>query len=228
MKQHATEYSLDRLKLYLLLAILLVCVYVAIGKRSRMIFYAMIFTCIGISINVFSSNPRLVAQPDLSSNSEMVSSIDTENMIVATTGSVRGYVNTTLKRGVYEKVTTATQLKAIAVDRGVTNATWLIGDLYDNVVYKWNMTVRYDYVMNSVLIKHRNDACRYNNYFIGDSLMPSGYEVKRSYNAETGQTIKTMIVPGGISVDKTIESFAKYGDCFDSVMFEIGVKQEQS
>lgn len=221
MKQHATTYSFDRLKLFLLLAILLVCLYSAFGKRLRYVFYGVILVCLGINVLIFSSNSRVLTQPDIYSNIEMTASIGKENMIVATNGPVRGYITSTLKRGVYENIATASHLKAVADIRQVPNATFLLGNSFDNAVYKWNKTVTYDYKKNTMLIKFRNDACSYNYYYISSNLLPDTFKVSRVYDPNTGQDINTTLTSTGTTKIKANKSYARYNDCFDSVMLEI-------
>ena len=87
-------------------------------------------------------------------------------------GAVRGFVSSSIERGIYEFVRDASQLKAIAAKRGAYKAVWLRGESLGNAVYQWNTTGLYDFKTNTVLLKFRNKQCSYTFYSISPTLVP--------------------------------------------------------
>ena len=100
----------------------------------------------------------------------------------------------------------------------MSDATFLLGDAYDNAVYRWNKTVTYDYKNNTMLVKFHNDGCSQEYYKLDSKLLLSNSAEDGIYDPSTGQSVESSMTPTGEVRIKAGKSYAKYGDCFDVVV----------
>ena len=93
---------------------------------------------------MFINSDRVWAIPQIQYNEQIIEDINHGNdAVFATPTPVRGYVNITLGRGVYENIANENELLNISKVKGKNKAVWLLGENSDNdnnsgnQIYNW-------------------------------------------------------------------------------------------
>lgn len=156
MLQHAVEYNFDRLKTLIPIVFMISVLIPVFNKRIRETI--MIIWVVAIIINVWAfykveresiyfNNKESDIQKYIDDDQSLIKLLQQQtkpDAVYAIRGGVRGWVNLTLNRSVYERVLDLQQLNTILQQRDATQGVWLLGDDVGNQVYAWNSALIYD------------------------------------------------------------------------------------
>lgn len=131
MKQHATEYHYDRLKVLLLFTVTVPFLWLIPVRSIKVATLALALFASGASIATYRTD-RFYEDIDADSNSAYVRAVDTSDGIVATENQVRGYTALMFRQNVHEGVRfNEAPLLAAANNKPVY---WVDSDALQNLV----------------------------------------------------------------------------------------------
>lgn len=154
--QHAVEYNFDRLKT-LIPIIFVVSVLIPLfhAHIRKVILVLWVFAIAGNVWGYYNVERQSIYFNH--KETDIQKYIDNDNVLIkllqqqtepdalyAITGGVRGWVDFTLNRNVYERVVDLGQLKTIIQQRHATQGVWLLGDDIGNQIYDWKAALIYD------------------------------------------------------------------------------------
>lgn len=156
MIQHAVEYNYDRLKMIIPIIFVISVLIPMFNKNLRQILF--FFWVIAIVSNVWAfynieresiyfNHKESNIQKYIDSDQELIKLVQERtkpDAVYSINGGVRGWVNLTLNRSVYERVVDLSQLKTLVQQRKVTQGVWLIGDDLGNQIFEWKTALIYD------------------------------------------------------------------------------------
>lgn len=142
MLQHAVEYTFDRLKALVLMAMLLAGFTLVVGGRVRQLALALWGLAILGNVAMLWKGERewdIRAVRERSARVlQAVAQVDEPCVLIANTGVVRGWVPVTLGRGVYEWVQDIHRLQALVAEKQACAAILLAGVDAGNQVFDWS------------------------------------------------------------------------------------------
>ncbi len=142
MLQHAVEYTFDRLKALVLMTTLLAGFTGVARGRVRQLAVALWVLAILGNVAMLWLGQREWDIRGAQARSERViqaiAQADEPCLILANAGGVRGWVNLTLGRGVYEGVEDFDQLAGLMAHKKACAAILLMGGDAGNQIYEWN------------------------------------------------------------------------------------------
>lgn len=135
MKQHAYQYSFDRLKLFIPLAILFAIIYVsARSKRIRLVLTIMIVLCVPISMMQTRYSQRAVLNAGYQQTTGLIAKLRHEypNASYSFSGPVRGWLNLQVGTNIHEAVMEYGRFSESCTR---TTCIWLIGSVKGTAQY---------------------------------------------------------------------------------------------
>ena len=134
MKQHATVYHFDRLKLLLIFPLLISIIWASKSQIAKIITVIIIGIVCIFSIYRYPFE-RILIEDSLLKNRKIVENIKREcfSSILGTNSFVRGHFNLLINRGAYENVNKE-ELRKIATERNVDSFCFIKLDNYLNFV----------------------------------------------------------------------------------------------
>lgn len=173
MLQHAFQYTFDRLKFIFVIIVAIALYFPKLTIRGKKLFLFAISCCIFFTVIQFLIVTKVIATcqidnswtshavkiyrrvwpiPKIATNSNLISRVTFPDAIYATPFNVRGYVNISMHRGVYENVKSIIQLDKIMQSRHARLGVWLLGTNYGWNMYGWRQAIVRDAARDTVVI----------------------------------------------------------------------------
>lgn len=167
MKQHALEYSYDRMKVIFII-IFLVCEVArnlldVIGKNAAYLLIPIVGSAFVLNVNSYMKDSSYIQEVDYRQDNKILADYITNkypDAVYASDSSIRGYMNLLFGRGIWEE-SNVDYAKQIAVDKGNRSIVFITQDGYKlrniNVYYTDNSSVeQYKIVDHNIKISNPN------------------------------------------------------------------------